>query len=231
MNHTIGLFGALLAGGAAALLHLAALDKARSEARVPTIGYAAVKKDYAAGEPLDFTMEKAPEFFYQINIPEKAKVPAVRISDLESVIGMRVPRPMKAGELLLIQDVAPANPSLLLREAERALLVSLKDVAAEPKLLRVGAEVGFVVEAAAGKDAGGSADQSSKPAPQDRLREVGPFRIVSVGDQVADGVRGTSQTIGVAIKIDDNGQLTESGAMLLDASEKRRLRALTLFGG
>ena len=60
MSRTIGLFVALLVGGMAAVLHFAALSKAQSEARVPTVGYAAVKNDYAIGAPLVFTPENAP---------------------------------------------------------------------------------------------------------------------------------------------------------------------------
>ena len=225
MSRTIGLFVALLVGGMAAVLHFAALSKAQSEARVPTVGYAAVRNDYAIGAPLVFTPENAPEFFYQIDIPVKAKVPAVKIEDLNGVIGMRVPRALKAGELLLLQDLAPSNPTLLLGEGERALLVSVKNIAVEPKLLRVGQEVGFVIETPKGS----GTDAPTDAAAHERLREIGPFRIVSVGDQVTTDVEGASSTISVAVKVEEGGKLPEHGAQLLDADEGHRLRALTLY--
>lgn len=231
MNRTIGLVGALLAGSGAAVLHFAALEKAQTETRVATIGYAILKKDYAAGEALEFTRETAPQLFKQLDIPKTTNVPAVKISDLNTVMGLRASRPLKAGELLLLQDIAPPDPSLLLRKGERALLVSLSDVAVEPKLLRVGAEVGFVVELTPPEEASGPAgNQGGSDRRKGDLGEIGPFRIVSVGDQVADGVRGSSQTIGVAVTVDEGGRLSEAGATLLESDSNRRLRAVTLFG-
>jgi len=220
MLRTIGLFLAVGAGAGAAILHYAALAKARNEARVPMEQYAAVKNDYPAGAVIDFTPENAPEFFYQIDIPRSSKVPAVKIADLSSIRGLRTPRALKSGELVLLQDVAPANPSMLLREGERAILITLNNVAVEPQLLRVGANVGFVVETT-------SPAQVETPAP---LREFGPFRIVSIGDQVADGVQGRSPTIGVAVKMEADGTLPADAATVVASSNGRKLRAVTLYG-
>src|SRR5581483_7536119 len=90
-----------------------------------------------------------------------------------------VTRDMTLGDIVFWRDCQSTRGEL----SEAAVPVSLDGVDLVPGLLRVGNQISFVMAAPPAPPAGPPAPPGS-PGQGRLFEEVGPFRIVSVGDQV-----------------------------------------------
>jgi len=227
---SIGFIVAIITGILASILHFNALSAAKKAVKVKSTGFAAVKHDYAVGdvlgEPGGDKGLKDPELFYQIMVPDKAKVPGVQISKLATAIRQIVTRPLKKGDMLFLQDLAPPQAQLKIGEKfQRGLFVSLSGVTFEPSLVRVGSRIGFIVEDTESSDL----DSENEFDAGGTRREIGPFLVLSIGDQLAYEATGKSPIIAVIAEVDDEQRLDEMSDALLAAEGDRRLKALTLL--
>ena len=231
----LGFIVAIASGVAAVVLHMIALSAIKTQAKIPATGYAAVQHDYEVGdilgEPNGDKKKKATELFFKIDVPDSAKLPGVKISEIGAAIDKRLTRPLKKGELVLQQDIGPSLPKFLLREDEHVMFVSLDGIAVETSLIKVGANIGFVVEVDSPSDATElpEGEINNGSTLNSTLNEIGPFRVVSIGEAVAADAADKSNVVGVAFIADANGQLAESQSMLLDAQRNRTLHAVTIF--
>ncbi|MCA9069781.1 MAG: hypothetical protein KDA84_12700 [Planctomycetaceae bacterium] len=208
------------------------MSAAKRELEPETRSYIAVQNAYEPGDRLDspngVQVTSPSGLFWEIRIPIDANVPGVGISEgmpvseLDLVLDKVVNRRLAVGDMLFLQDLAPPDPPMMIDGSERALFITLDGVSFEPALLRVGSEIGFVVAL--------NEDSLQVASPELPVREIGPFRILSIGGKVAVEARGESPIITVVSNvIGENGELDANSVSLLAAEDSRQLRALTLW--
>ncbi len=151
-------------GVAAALLSFIAMSQ-----KTRPIAYAAVAKPMKAGVDV-FAKESFEEVLLVEDI--KAFVPK---SEQASLYGLVAPRDFEQGDILLRRDIVPA-PILGATKGSVAINVPISGVQFEPRLLRNGSNVGFVIP----KDV----DLTQEDA-VGGYRIIGPFRVLSVGRRVS----------------------------------------------
>jgi len=155
---------------------------------------------------------------------------AVKWRDRSILFGAPVRRDFENGELVMLSDVRVGKSDLSLKKGEVALQISLTGVDVEPSLLRVGRDVGFIVVAQEGDDTSGP---KSGNQPQ---KELGPFRLVTVGEDTqpeslgddSSGRRSKLSTISVATELDPTNQLlTDDARRLVNAAKFKQILAVT----
>ncbi len=182
--------------------------------------YLAAKTEIAGGEVIESKMLGS--LRSSIRIPA-----AIPVGEMAAIEGRAAGRRYLAGDLILRQDlVAERGIALDPAAGEIAVNVSLDGVQFEPKLLRVGTRVGFVVPATSpqGRAVGGE------------FHVLGPYRIVAVGSLTApatsqDKQRGRTITVAVQARntAPDVDALMQSGARLIQAKANREIIALALY--
>jgi hypothetical protein len=198
------------------------------EGKLATETYVSVNTQLlvADGERFDESQLQPVELY----VAKDSVLKAVKWSDRTILYRAPIRRDFEAGELVMLSDVRVGKPDLHLNKGEVALQISLAGVDVEPSLLRVGREVGFVVHV---QDSDETPGPASGNLPQ---KELGPFRLVSVGDDTEleslgdDGSRRTKlTTISVATELDPmNHILTDDARRLVNAAKYRQILALTL---
>jgi hypothetical protein len=152
---------------------------------------------------------------------------AVKWSDRKLLLATPIRRAYEPGELILLEDAASEDHDLNLRRGETALVIALNNIPHEPSLLRVGGYVGFVVDT---NDSVGDAVLES-PA----KRQLGPFRLVSVGPRVMDdSISGGSNrsrvsTVSVATMLRDGSYVDGDAAILLEAARNDLISGMTHY--
>ncbi len=161
-------------------------------------------------------------------------------ADRASILGLPSKRELQKGDFVFWQDVQYASADFALDEGELPLHMSLEGVDYEPSLLKVGNELGLIVPVAS--DTGRPASASrAQAAPQDlKFNELGPFRILSVGQRTlsdpvgadAGQLRGNAHIVTLAVKdaaprrgsstTSSTRPLPESIQALLAAKSQRR---------
>lgn len=226
---SIGFLVAIVLGVSASVMHFAALSNRMAAQEVKLTSYLAVKHDYQIGDRIGFPNGELGlargALFKRVYVPASKAFPGILVADADLVIGKLANRPLRNEDVLLVQDLGPESSQVSLGSGERALFVSLDGVAFESSLLRVGTEIGFVVEVSE-EDKFDAGDEAFSG---DSLREIGPFRLLSIGDQVAYEATGRSPIITVVAEIDGDRRLDEQSDRLIAAQGDRNLKALTIY--
>lgn len=186
--------------------------------------YVAVKNPVAAGERCD------KDSFRKIPIQGNIKTAAVPYDDVATLWGRVAVRDLAPGELVLWQDIAVERASMALRSDETGLYIPVEQLHLEPGLLRVGAEIGFVVPRASGVASASTAAQT--------FEQLGPFRIVSINSKVEESPYGDDAeheltrvaNITVAARLPSGGAFDNNANRLIDASSRAQIHAVTFNG-
>lgn len=197
--------------------------------KLATESYVAVSKPFRAGDGKRITKDDLAKI--DAHVADGGVLKAVKWGDRAILIGAPVRRDFEAGELVLLSDIRLGKSDLRLQDGEVALVISLSGVDVEPSLLRVGRDVGFVVHSQETDEGIGSGMKSST-LPQ---VELGPFRLISVGDDTEtetvsdDGTRRAKvMTISVATSLDDDHVLADMARRLVNAAKYKQILAVTL---
>lgn len=211
-----GFLLALLCGLASATIHYRSLQAHLESQEVQVVSYLVAFRDIEAGEKLTLDVVDS------LDLPDTVSIPAIRVENFgayENVASVR--RDVEKGQVLLHSDITGAQEGLNIRgDSGRGLSVSLAGIAFEPALVRVGRQVGFLV------DEEQDGENSSEAVGQ--FREIGPFLILGIGDLVADESKGESALLTVDASVVD-GVLDEKSGDLLAAMESQRLRGITIY--
>lgn len=165
-----------------------------------------------------------------------AEIPAaLPWSDRKVLFGLPASRELLPGDLLLRRDVVLPEERLTLQPNEVALNISLEGVRFESNLLRVGRSIGFAVSPSAEKEA----DTTTTVAVPDTAVALGPFRIVSIGEQISaseslvrpgqKGLGSSGLTISVATKLSEDRSFDAVAAQLLRANKEKTILALVVY--
>ena len=140
-----------------------------------------------------------------------------------AVVGLPVRREMKGGDLVFWQDVRYPSADFLHEADEIPLHISLEGVDYEPSLLKVGNQIGLVIQAEAERKDPSAVESANVP---DELKAkfdvIGPFRVLSVGERTLespgdnndDTKKGNTHIVTLAVKTDekDSTKPTVTGA-------------------
>ncbi|MFO1019425.1 MAG: hypothetical protein U0903_01805 [Planctomycetales bacterium] len=180
---------------------------------------------------------------YKLPLLQEVKVPAavpgaIPWKEKEVLLTLRAPRKFEPGDWVMRSDILPAdNAGLQLEKDEVALNVSLEGIVIEPKLLRIGQPLGFVVrKGPSPKNQGGALIGKDKTDDKPDYQIVGPFRLVTLGELATheaetenpEGVR-PPKTISVAVRSGDGKALNEDSQLLAKAIEQTSITAIILY--
>lgn len=228
MNNAMKLLIPLIIGGIAGGINFWVMSSMTAEETAEEHVYIQIAEDVKAGE--SFT--SAEEFKTTQKIPS-----ALRWEERHVLKGMKSPRNLKKGDLLLQRDILPRQRLDLNPDEEIGVHLSLEDVKYEPSLLTVGKQIGVVVPVLPNAPAEGG---SKSPAPRlgTQFRRIGPLRVVSVGriieptpgGQFADGDvdRGT-QTVTVAVPKGDGKTFSRELNRLIEANRNDEISAIVFY--
>jgi hypothetical protein len=195
--------------------------------KLTTEGYVAVNAPLKAGDGTRIEDSNLKEV--RILVADGGVLNAVKYADRAILHGAPIRRDFEEGDLVLLSDVRAAKSDLNLGEDEVALLVSLSGVDVEPSLLRVGREIGFVVYEVDGEDGVSSAVGTMRQV------ELGPFRLISVGDDTELETAGDDRsrnlkinTISVAAKVGSDHVIPDEQRRLINAAKRKQILAVTL---
>jgi hypothetical protein len=213
---SVGFLAAIACGILSSAVHYKVLQKNLASQSVQMTQYMVMFRDVMPGEVLD------KDSVDLVEIPSGIAIPAVKVKDFSVYEGVAtVRRAIGKGQLLLHSDITGVAPGLNIQgDSGRGLSVSLSGIAFEPSLVRVGRQVGFLV------DEEQDGENSSEAVGQ--FREIGPFLILGIGDLVADESKGESALLTVDASVVD-GVLDEKSGDLLSAMESQRLRGITIY--
>jgi hypothetical protein len=165
-----------------------------------------------------------------------AKVPgAIPWEERHVLATLKAPRAIESGDWVMLSDVVPlAESGIQLKSAEVALNVSLEGIVIEPKLLKIGQPLGFVIrKAEEGEPADGAV---TKVSDSTEYQIVGPFRLVTLGEFSANELEDNEdnnarvpKTISVAVPSVDGKSLDAESQALARAIEQSRITAIVLY--
>jgi len=147
---------------------------------------------------------------------------------------LRAPRAIEAGDWVMRSDIVPMDESgIQLLSKEVALNVSLEGIVLEPKLLKIGQPIGFVIRKG---EVPANPAEARKEDPNN-YQIVGPFRLVTLGEfasQEIDKEEDESsprppKTISVAVPSVDGKTLDSESQLLSQAIEQTRITAIVLY--
>jgi len=197
-----------------------------------TFDYVSIKEAIPSGERFPPDNDKFDKFTVNKVIPG-----AILWDDRGVLHNGVVPHSLEAGDVLLLRDIAASTLRLELGPKEVAINISLDGVRFEPRLLRVGARVGFAVRS--GSLQPGSSEEKGVASSIGVSYEVlGPFRIVSLADQVRDSSRygedsssraAPASTISVARSLNDGDLLDGDSSRLIEANRTQAIGAVVLY--
>ncbi len=208
-------------GVLAAGLNYAALSNQTTSA-----SFIVLKENIKAGQLLE------PDLLERIELPgnlESLSRTAVPYSMRQVLEGRPVSRDLEKGDLVLWRDTTPGPGELTAGKDEEALPISLDGLQVDPRLLRVGDEIGFLVDATPAGSASAATATSARPQARTVIEYVGPFRILSVGDVVQRRApdqkeSSVARTITVALKRKDGRIEDDSMRKFLEAKWAARDR-------
>ena len=166
----------IVLGVVAAGLNYAALNNQTISA-----SFLVLKENVKAGQLLE------PDLLERIELPgnlESLSRTAVPYNMRQVLDGRPVSRDLEKGDLILWRDTTPGPGELTAGKDEEALPISLDGLQIDPRLLRVGDEIGFLIDATPAVSAPAGTATSARPQPRTVIEYAGPFRILSVGDVV-----------------------------------------------
>ncbi len=166
-----------------------------------------------------------------------AKVPgAIPWEERNVLATLRAPRPFEAGDWVMQSDIVPQDAvGIQLEKGEVALNVSLEGIVIEPKLLKIGQPIGFVIRQSDEKS------PAATPSTTERIEGenyqiVGPFRLVTLGEIAIEEIDPEEEdqlrppkTISVAVPSTDGKQLDSEAQRLSQAIEQTRITAIVLY--
>lgn len=163
-----------------------------------------------------------------------AKVPgAVPWEERNVLATLRAPRAIQAGDWIMLSDIAPQDDNgIRLEKNEVALNVSLEGIVIEPKLLKIGQPIGFVIRQGEQENANPNGQSRNK---SEEYRIVGPFRLVTLGEFAVDETEPEEdqlrppKTISVAVPSSDGKDLDTEAQRLSQAIEQTRITAIVLY--
>ena len=112
-----------------------------------------------------------------------AKVPgAIPWEERNVLATLRAPRPFEAGDWVMQSDIVPQDSvGIQLEKGEVALNVSLEGIVIEPKLLKIGQPIGFVIRQT-DENSPAATNSTTERIEGDKYQIVGPFRLVTLGE-------------------------------------------------
>jgi len=166
-----------------------------------------------------------------------AKIPgAIPWEERNVLATLRAPRPFEAGDWVMQSDIVPQDAvGIQLEKGEVALNVSLEGIVIEPKLLKIGQPIGFVIRQSDEKS------PAATPSTTERIEGenyqiVGPFRLVTLGEIAIEEIDPEEEdqlrppkTISVAVPSTDGKQLDSEAQRLSQAIEQTRITAIVLY--
>lgn len=199
-------------------------NQAYLASKLTTEGFVAVTAPLKASDGGRFEEENLKEV--RIHVSEGGTLNAVRYADRAILFGAPIRRDFQEGDIVLLSDIRGTKSDLSLQDDEVALQVSLAGVEVEPSLLRVGRQIGFVVY---------ETDAASSTTGPMRQVELGPFRLVSVGDDTEVETAGDDKsrttrvnTISVAAKVGGDHVIPDEQGRLVNAAKSKQILAVTL---
>lgn len=201
-------------GLAAAALNLAVVSQSKPE----TWRGVRVTRDLAVGDVFGSTDLEPAELAGDPGSLSKTAIPWPSMGIL---LARPVTRALRSGDLVLWRDAVPEPEKLSAEPGEKALMIALEGIAAQPNLLRIGDNVGFLV---------GDDDEPSPAGEGDAEAEadyayLGPFTLLSVGERLsrdAGSGGGDPRVISVAVRVDNEGRLDDQARRLVLAIERGR---------
>jgi hypothetical protein len=203
MKNTLKLVIPLILGLIAGLFNFLALKSAVQE-----VSFVKASREIEIGETFDEgSVEELP---MMAKYAETLKDSAVLYQDLGLLSGQRTTRTIQAGDIIFYRDTESLQGELYdFREGDKAALpVSLEGVTTPPKM-RVGDHVELKIPVSPTSSDGASS------------RWIGPFRLVSVGEEVSNSAEITESTrISVAYddKNDTNREMFNALENFIDQS-------------
>ncbi|MEX2170657.1 MAG: hypothetical protein WD851_15180 [Pirellulales bacterium] len=186
MNYTLKLAIPLGLGLAAAVVNMMVL-----QAGTKSVKFIKIKAQYEVAEGDPFTDEALEVLEYPGNEAGSLMESAI-LWDNRSVLWDRPAlRNLSAGDIVLYRDFPLQGDTLQLEKGESSQLVQLGEINIPPAILQINCKLDFLIQF--------NLDESPV--------WIGPFRLVSVGDRVANttdrsGSGGTTNTITVAVRSD-----------------------------
>lgn len=204
------------------------------------INYAVLSRTTATQSYIELTGALKPGESFKMPLLKQAKVAAkvpgaVPWEERHVLATLKAPRAMENGDWIMLSDVVPlAAAGIQLQQDEVALNVSLDGIVIEPKLMRIGQPIGFVIRK---PEEGAPAEGAvSKVSDSSEYQIVGPFRLATLGEFSAhdqeeeeeDQVR-PPKTISVAVPSADGKSLDAESQLLARAIEQTRITAIVLY--
>lgn len=165
-----------------------------------------------------------------------AKVPgAIPWEERNVLATLRAPRNFEAGDWVMQSDIVPQDEiGIQLEKAEVALNVSLEGIVIEPKLLKIGQPIGFVIRQSDEVMANTTSSMNNTTPKEYQI--VGPFRLVTLGEIAVEEVDPDEEdqlrppkTISVAVPSSDGKSLDPEAQRLSQAIEQTRITAIVLY--
>jgi hypothetical protein len=208
---------------AAGILNYAVLAKT-----AVTHSYIKVTQDLKLGETFDLAM------FEEVEVTAIVSG-AVPWEDRNVLATLRTPRPMQTADWIMYSDVVPQEEhGIQLEKDEVALNVSLEGVVIEPKLLKIGQPIGFVIRKSDPQT--DLEKETGKARGKGEYQIVGPFRLVTLGDAFMHeveteehGEASPPKTISVAVPGTDGKTLNPDSQLLAQAVEQTLITAIVLY--
>ena len=204
------------------------------------MNFAVLSRTTAMQSYIEVTANLKPGDTYKIPLLKQvkvaAKVPgAIPWEERNVLATLRAPRPFEAGDWVMHSDIVPQDDvGIQLNKDEVALNVSLEGIVIEPKLLKIGQPIGFVIR----QSDDPSADSATSTRRNDKAEYqiVGPFRVVTLGAIAVEEVDPEEEdqlrppkTISVAVSGSDGNKLDAEAQLLSQAIEQTRITAIVLY--
>lgn len=166
-----------------------------------------------------------------------AKVPgAIPWEERNVLATLRAPRSFEAGDWVMQSDIVPQDEvGIQLEKGEVALNVSLEGIVIEPKLLKIGQPIGFVIRQTDETSPTATTNPTSRTGDAE-YQIVGPFRLVTLGEIAIEEVDPEEEdqlrppkTISVAVPSTDGKKLDSEAQRLSQAIEQSRITAIVLY--
>lgn len=191
MNYTLKLAIPLGLGLAAALVNMMVL-----KARTNAVTFIQAAEFIPLGQP--FTLENLKELPLPGTQADLLKDTAIPYESLGTLLGQSALRDFEQGDIVFFRDFDLQGETLQLRPGEVAQPLAISGLDVPPKILRIGFELDFLMQL----------------DPNAQAEWVGPLRVVSVGDRVANSIEGqgsggSANVILVAVKLGPNGTESE----------------------
>jgi hypothetical protein len=205
------------------------------------INYAVLSRTTAMQSYIEVTAPLKPGDSFKMPMLKQAKVAAkvpgaIPWEERHVLATLRAPRAIETGDWILLSDVVPqVDSGIGLSKDEVALNVSLEGIVIEPKLLKIGQPIGFVIRKAEASETSG-APAPTKATDSSEYQIVGPFRLATLGEFATHDPESDEEdrqrppkTISVAVPSFDGKTLDAESQLLARAIEQSRITAIVLY--